>query len=236
MRHAGCKDYQTLTRVERGHWALTGWKGIEVAPSRLNHWFVPDAPRVEGAFLTASVSTSKTFSSWNRNQLATRLVCCQSSKIFSIPWFLTYMMISMCLHFPSYLDVASFDPSGPAQILQESHGSTNHLQYGQHVPALPLVSPGFSWIFTQIMFRNMAKLVLRIFPSFVGPQCGGPKRCPGAGGERLAAACPGCGWGWSSWSGRGAPVGWGVLFVHCLKHIFEARFSEFWKGCWRLRQ
>ena len=193
MRHAGCKDYQTLTRVERGHWALTGWKGIEVAPSRLNHWFVPDAPRVEGAFLTASVSTSKTFSSWNRNQLATRLVCCQSSKIFSIPWFLTYMMISMCLHFPSYLDVASFDPSGPAQILQESHGSTNHLQYGQHVPALPLVSPGFFLDFYPNHVPKHGKTGAQDFPQFCRAPMWGPQTVPRS---RRRTPCCGVPWMW----------------------------------------
>ena len=191
---AGCKDYQTLTRVERGHWALTGWKGIEVAPSRSNHWFVPDAPRVEGAFLTASVSTSKTFSSWNRNQLATRLVCCQSSKIFFYP------MIS---YIHDDFNVPSFSILLGRGIIWSQWTSTNlaGVSWFNQPPSIlgnmfqlfhwfHLVS---SWIFTQIMFQNMAKLVLRIFPQFCRAPMWGPQTVPRS---RRRTPCCGVPWMW----------------------------------------
>ena len=114
-------------------------------------------------------------------------------------------MISMCLHFPSYLDVASFDPSGPAQILQESHGSTNHLQYGQHVPVLPLVSPGFFLDFYPNHVPKHGKTGAQDFP----------QRALDVAEAEVAEVAEVL-----QWDG-------GMLFVQCLKHIFEARFSEF---------
>lgn len=137
-------------------------------------------------------------------------------------------MISRCLHFPSYLDVASLDPSGPAQILQESHGSTNHLQYGQHVPALPLVSPFF---FPGFLPKSCSKTWQNwcsgFSPVLSGPNVGAPngaqeqaenallRRALDVAEAEVAEVAEVL-----QWDG-------GMLFVHCLKHIFEARFSEF---------